>query len=773
MTCKDALLSSLKAQARYNSAVQARPACILWPDKDRLWERVFPSLAASEPAFFALGSYAPEERRGPAVWIRCAIEGSLGDDQPPLDDAVPVIYLPGYSRRDLRAIAACPRELQFLAELQYSGAVWSHPNGRDWTPFAFLTSDKAGLCLSIDEDAETKEALQNALSELLERELESLKGQTLGASFFRGLVVPTPERDILEWIAAKGEVKDWNAEKRSAFKKTCQKDYGCPIESEGVLGAAARLAEGSGKWADVFALYADAWSRYGAVTEVLERLKAPAGAGELFADHSRYPAANAAEEGELRAALLSLADTPQASACAEVARLEKQHGERRSWLWARMGKAPLATALEKLSELAHLVVAGGGGADAEAMRKAYAERFWRVDAAAVEALAIPRTKADREAVEACLRSLYLPWVEAQASQLQGYMTVDPARHAGEARGLAVEPYAASTCVVFVDGLRYEGGKKLASLLEKKAAVALEARWSALPSITAIGKFAVSPAGKGLIGKVSGDEFGLYTQADERVDHLRHRAMLDASGYQVLGSGEVGDPTGLAWTEIGDIDKRGHEAGARLAKDLDGILAEIAERVEELLEAGWSRVRVVTDHGWLLVPGGLPKKGLPPAFTLSKWGRCGILAPNAPACGGAYAWPLSASVRAVTAPGAGSFIEGREYAHGGISVQENLIPVLTVEGNTRGQGAHVAITSIRWTNLMCKVVVRPAQPDLRLDIRTAPANAGSSVVHAVKAFKEGTASVAVPNEDLEGTQAFVVVIDANGEIAAQEKTVIGE
>ena len=36
------------------------------------------------------------------------------------------------------------------------------------------------------------------------------------------------------------------------------------------------------------------------------------------------------------------------------------------------------------------------------------------------------------------------------------------------------------------------------------------------------------------------------------------------------------------------------------------LLEIRDRITELLAAGWKRVRVVTDHGWLLLPGGLPK-----------------------------------------------------------------------------------------------------------------------------------------------------------------------
>ena len=35
-----------------------------------------------------------------------------------------------------------------------------------------------------------------------------------------------------------------------------------------------------------------------------------------------------------------------------------------------------------------------------------------------------------------------------------------------------------------------------------------------------------------------------------------------------------------------------------------------QRITELLHSGWTRVKVVTDHGWLMAPGGLPKIELP-------------------------------------------------------------------------------------------------------------------------------------------------------------------
>ena len=47
-------------------------------------------------------------------------------------------------------------------------------------------------------------------------------------------------------------------------------------------------------------------------------------------------------------------------------------------------------------------------------------------------------------------------------------------------------------------------------------------------------------------------------------------------------------------------------------------------MDGLLLAGWRKVRVVTDHGWLLMPGGLPKTDLPAFLTESRWTRCATL-----------------------------------------------------------------------------------------------------------------------------------------------------
>jgi hypothetical protein len=55
-----------------------------------------------------LGEYRPEQRRGPAIWLRCAIAGVLDGVDLPGRRVVPILYLPGVSRQDLRAVSDCP-----------------------------------------------------------------------------------------------------------------------------------------------------------------------------------------------------------------------------------------------------------------------------------------------------------------------------------------------------------------------------------------------------------------------------------------------------------------------------------------------------------------------------------------------------------------------------------------------------------------------------------------------------------------------------------------
>jgi hypothetical protein len=90
------------------------------------------------------------------------------------------------------------------------------------------------------------------------------------------------------------------------------------------------------------------------------------------------------------------------------------------------------------------------------------------------------------------------------------------------------------------------------------------------------------------------------------------------------------------------------------------------------------------------------------------------------------------------------------------------------------GRQVAeVTDIAWKGLRCTVAVDGQYANLSLDIRTQAGDPASSVVVSVKPLKDnGTASVVVENEELQGRAAFLVLLSASGELVAEANTVIG-
>ena len=164
-TVVEVLAASLEAAFACNPSDAEPPAAVLWTDRDSRWRSIVPQLHALVPQLLTLGEYAPEERTGPAIWLRCVIDRALAPPGFP-SDTMPIVYLPGTGRQELGA-AACPDHLKPLVELQYCGACWTRKNGRDWTVEAFLASrDGGGLGLDIARDAATRRSMQRALTAL-------------------------------------------------------------------------------------------------------------------------------------------------------------------------------------------------------------------------------------------------------------------------------------------------------------------------------------------------------------------------------------------------------------------------------------------------------------------------------------------------------------------------------------------------------------------------------------------------------------------------------
>ena len=98
-------------------------------------------------------------------------------------------------------------------------------------------------------------------------------------------------------------------------------------------------------------------------------------------------------------------------------------------------------------------------------------------------------------------------------------------------------------------------------------------------------------------------------------------------------------------------------------------------------------------------------------------------------------------------------------------------VTGTEASTLGNS--VTVTDIAWKGLRCTIAVEGEFSRLDFDIRTQPGNPNTSVTVSTKTLKNnGTASVVVENEDLEGSDAAIVLLDETGGVVAQVATVIG-
>ena len=768
-TVIEALVRSLVAAARFNPNDVVRPCAVLWTDHDAQWQPIIVQLRRLLPQLLTFGDYQPELRTGPAIWLRSVVDWALPEVEIP-DSTTPIVYLPGISRQELRAVQECPDSLKPLVELQYRGVCWTQKNGKDWTVEAFLVSEESGLGLDVARDATTRLAMLRALAELATTSIDRLKGKHLEAEDFDKLFSDDPAKDLLLWMSAPDAVKsEWNSGRWAAFKSRCNADFKFDPEEDGELVGAELLGKREGRWATVWERFAESPVLYPGVPKLLEG----AMPCELFIEPSSWPQNNEKEEETLRQALLGLEESAPAQARERVLKLEKLHAPRRGWVWAKLGQAPLAHVIGNLARLVELAATNLGGVSVAGMAKVYADSAWQVDAAALAAAATVKSTADTQAVSKALNAVYRPWLESAAQHFQALAEQEPLPgHDGQTlEELLVEP---GGIVLFADGLRFDVSQCLVARMRDEGwTVTLSMRWAGLPTVTATAKPAVSPVSKTIKGLSPGEEFVPVTADGEQLLTTdRFRKLLASDGYQHVGADGTGDPAGRGWTEYGEFDKLGHSLQGKLASRVEEQLDLLLERIEILLKAGWREIRVVTDHGWLWLPGGLPKVDLPKYLTASRWARCAAIKGGSKVEVPTVRWHWNAHERVAVAPGISCFGAGNEYAHGGLSVQESLVPVIRVTAGDSAADTTAEIIDVKWARLRCRVQVEAAQPRLSVDLRRKVNDAGSSVSEVRVLDATGSAGLLVADDELEGTPVAVVVLDVSGHVIAKQPTIIG-
>ncbi|MBR1368481.1 hypothetical protein RJ53_02760 [Methanocalculus chunghsingensis] len=748
------------ATTEYNRNDAAPPVALLWTDPTEEWRPVVSLLKKTfQMPIMTLGSYDPDSWQGPAIYLRCLLEETIPDTTFPKGDC-PIIYLPGYSRDAFRNSRDCPDMIKPLIELQYRGLLWSHKNGRDWTIAGFL---QANYSIETQPDQATKDALRSSIEKLCQETIQTLRSnQPLKAGFFTSLTHPDEKKQILLWMNAPEEERgkmsqgDW-----TSFRFICKSDYKFDPQIDGVATAAEKLAsQEERRWQQIWERFIETPERFPDIPNLLRNLVRPS----FIVFKDSWPQINDEEEKKLHTDLLALEQVSAREAAETIQRLEKAHAERRSWVWAAVGESPLAMALQPLNELAELSAhyTFGGTLDEQARR--YTETLYMADNAILRSLEYATDADTTKAVTTAIRAVALNWLSARAEEFQKAWCSSPPEQMKQ-----TSPPVVGEVLLFVDGLRMDCGHRLKKILgDAGEECSLSYRYSVLPTLTETAKPAVMPIAGEL---ASGEGLTPCTQSGAAAEIQALRRLLEAHSYQVLKEGEYGDPAGSAWTEIGNIDHSGHDRGIALASTLDHELSLIGNRVHSLLQSGWSQVRIVTDHGWVLIPGGLQKTDLPPAYTVVKKGRCARLHPDVQVSYPVLPWFWDRNVRIALAPGITCFEAGKEFDHGGLSPEEAVVPEIIVR---RGGGVQsvIEVEPPVWRGLRLSVDTSGAEGS-RIDIREKPGDPATSLLEASKTIPaDGKVSLVIPDDRFEGTEAFIVILDDNGNPSAQRKVIIG-
>lgn len=253
----------------------------------------------------------------------------------------------------------------------------------------------------------------------------------------------------------------------------------------------------------------------------------------------------------------------------------------------------------------------------------------------------------------------------------------------------------------VDAMRFEMGAELAERLPKTSEVTLRAGLGSLPSITPIGMAALLPGasasfsvveeGKKLGASIEGT-FLADLQARRKFSSARIPGLVDLSLDELLslqGSKLAKKLEGaeVLFVRSQEIDAAG-EAGLTIQarRAMDPVLDNLARAIRKLAAKGIEHVVIAADHGHLFFPTERDESlriNAPGGDTLELHRRCwiGRGGSTPPGCVRVTAAALGypSDLEFVFPSGASVFRAGGDlaYYHGGASLQELVIPVLSV------------------------------------------------------------------------------------------------
>ena len=768
MSIYDKVIQALKQAGQHNSSIMVKPEVILWPDPECQWVDVMPLLQAQLPQLLVYGQYETAKKQGPAIWLKCMIAKTLPEADWDVD-CTPIIYMPGITKADFRNVEKANLDLQPLIEYQYTGTLFLQENGKEWTILAFVENATTGLGLSIAKDSGTKYALKKALPTIFQ-DADVLQGKTIiDQDYLTSQLFPDIIPSVLKWMC-KGDtfLQNMDAGKRDLFAQLCKSQYDFDPDYKNIKGIAEKLGAQRYEWIHVWQMYANAPKKFPEIAELL-RLAKPDDLGvDMFAlPQESWPQVNEQQEDELRLALVKAAKLQPRDALASFKVLEKTHKIRCSWVWNELGEAPLANALPSLIQLAEKATEHFPFSNLEDLKVYYISFGYVVDQAMRKTLAAVKTEKDKTVIKSLIKIIYQPWLETVTNKFQTLIANDASVFTSQTSQTETENF-----VLFVDAFRFELAEEFCKrMIAQHFKVTLESGWSAIPSLTPTAKPNASPVAAAVSITSEINEFRPQLLSGKELQTAAFREALTAANFTFISKSEDINPEVSCWQEIGNIDTKGHEEQSDMVKRIDELFDQVQEVLDIAFEKGIKRIKIVTDHGWLLLPGGLPKTQLNVGLTETRWGRCALIKEGAITDLLHLPWRWNPSVFIAYAPGISFFKANQEYAHGGISLHECLVPTIIIE-NDNSKKTIAKIQSVKWVNLKCAVETENATDDFTIDIRTKYNDEDSSIVVSTrKTVKENKGTVMV-KDDAETQSATIVLLDTIGRIIDKKLTTVG-
>ena len=761
---------ALKQAENHNSNLMVRPEVILWPDPENQWTEVIDVLQNDLPHLLIYGGYEPSKKQGASIWIKCMVARMLPEAN---WDAVtiPIIYLPGISKNDFRNVEEAGLNLQPLIEYQYTGVLFLQENGREWSIMAFVENPINGLGLKVSKDAATKEALKKTLPAIFQ-DADILQGKAvLDADFLNNLLFPDLTPNILRWMC-KGDVflQQMENDRRDVFVNLCQNQFEFTPDHRDIIAITKKLGEQKGNWRHVWQLYVNAPKKYPEIEEFLRSAKPDdLGVGVFAIPEESWPQVNDLAEEKLLADLIKASNLHPKEATLKLLSLKEINNKRKSWVWNELGKSPLVNSLHFLVEMAKSCTTAFPSSSIDELKDYYISKGLYADQCMRKALAGVKTEKDKKAVKALIKLIYQPWLELITNQFQTLVAENANIFTKQDAKQEEESY-----VLFVDAFRYELAEEFTSrLLKLKYKVDLKSSWSAIPSLTPTAKPNVSPVAISVSKASEINEFRPQLMNGKDLQTAAFRDQLIANGFKLISSSDDIDANAKSWQEIGDIDTKGHEEQSDMVRRIEELFEQIQEAIDVAFEKGVKKIKIVTDHGWLLLPGGLPKTQLNAGLAETRWGRCALIKDGASTDLLHLPWRWNPSIFIAYAPGINFFKINEEYAHGGISVHECLVPELVIE-NPNARKVEAEIKEVKWVNLKCSIQTNSAPDGYKIDIRTKYNDAQTSVLDVSCKHKKITENMVtlLIDDEFEHQSATIILLDENDRILNKKPTTIG-